>query len=94
MNNYYVINLEEVDIEEDHPYTLIFKGYIPTFGGSRLYTFKYGGAVTYTDAAIAEDIKEDFAEQLSEDYGCGYKFDLTEVKEKLEAKHQYRMKMV
>lgn len=92
-NYYYVINLEKVDIEKEHPYTLVFKGYIPTYGSNKLYTFKYDGDIVYTDAAIADDIKKDFAEQLLEDYGCGIIFDLGEVREKIKIKNQYRMKM-
>lgn len=93
MNNYYVVNLESVDIEKDHPYTLVFKGYIPTFGGNKLYTFKYDGNIAFTDAAISDVIKEDFENQLLEDYGRGYIFDLNEVRRKLKDKDQYRMKM-
>ena len=56
---YYVVNLETVNIEKEHPYTLVFKGYIPTFGGNKLYTFKYDGAISYTDSMMPEDIKKD-----------------------------------
>lgn len=93
MSNYYVINLEKVNIEKEHPYTLVFKGYIPTFGGNKIYTFKYDGDIAFTDASMRDDIKEDFANQLLEDYGCGILFDLEEVRKKLKSKHQYRMKM-
>lgn len=53
MNNYFVVNLENVNIEKNHPYTLVFKGYIPTFGSNnRLYTFKYDGEIAFTDSMI------------------------------------------
>lgn len=93
MCNYYVINLDKVNIEKDHPYTLVFEGYIPTFGGNKLYTFKYDGDIAFTDASLPDAIKEDFVNQLSEDYGCGIMFDLKEVRNKLINKKQYRMKM-
>lgn len=92
MNNYYVVNLEKVNIEKEHPYTLVFKGYIPTFGDNKLYTFKYDGDISFTDSSLSDDIKEDFANQLLEDYGCGIMFDLKEVRKKLKTKNQYRMK--
>ena len=93
MNNYYVVNLETVNIESGHPYTLVFKGYIPTFGGNKLYTFKYDGDISYTDSMMTEDIKEDFSKQLCEDYGCGIMFDLNIVRKQLSEKSQYRMKI-
>lgn len=93
MCNYYVINLDKVNIEKDHPYTLVFEGYIPTFGSNKLYTFKYDGDIVFTNASLTVDIKKDFANQLSEDYGCGIMFDLREVRKKLKNKRQYRMKM-
>lgn len=93
INNYYVVNLETVNIEKEHPYTLVFKGYIPTFGGNKLYTFKYDGAISYTDSMMPENIKKDFADQLCEDYGCGIKFELKKVRKQLKEKIQYRMKM-
>lgn len=94
MNNYFVVNLENVKIEKEHPYTLVFKGYIPTFGSNnKLYTFKYDGDIVDTDSMMPEDIKRDFAEQLSRDYGYGIMFDLEEVKAKLKQKSQYRMKI-
>lgn len=43
MSREFVINLEEVTIEKDHPYTLVFKGYIPACSSNRLYTFRYDG---------------------------------------------------
>lgn len=93
INNYYVVNLETVDIEKEHPFTLVFKGYIPTFGGNKLYTFKYDGAISYTDSMMTDDIKQKFADQLFEDYGCGIMFDIKKVKKQLGVKFQYRMKM-
>lgn len=93
IHNYYVINLESVDIEKNHPYTLIFKGYIPTYGGNKLYTFKYDGQICYTDAMLTEKIKKDFAKQLYKDYGCGIMFDLQQVIQKLNNKFQYRIEM-
>jgi len=94
MNNYFVVNLENVNIEKNHPYTLVFKGYIPTFGSNnRLYTFKYDGEIAFTDSMMPEDIKRDFTKQLSEDYGSGIMFDLKEVRKQLKQKFQYRMKM-
>lgn len=92
-NTYYVVNLESVEIEKDHPYTLVFKGYIPTFGGNKLYTFKYDGDIAYTDSMMTEEIKKDFAEQLFNDYKCGIKFDLKKARTILKQKSQYRMKM-
>lgn len=93
MSNYFVINLEEVNIEKEHPYTLVFRGYIPTFGSNKLYTFKYDGLITLTDGPVAGNIKEEFENQLLEDYGCGIMFDLNEVRKKLKTKNQYKMKM-
>lgn len=92
-NNYYVVNLETVNIERGHPFTLVFKGYIATYGGNKLYTFKYDGDISYTDSMMPEDIKKDFSEQLLEDYGCGIMFDLKEARKQLSKKSQYRMKM-
>lgn len=61
MNNYYVVNLVSVDIEKAHRYILIFKGYISTYGGNnKLYTFKYDGDISYTDAALPDEVKKDF----------------------------------
>lgn len=92
--NYYVINLENVNIEKEHPYTLIFKGYIPTFGRSdKLYTFKYDGSIVYTDSVMPEKVKANFEEQLLEDYGCGILFELKDVRRQLKSKSQYRMEM-
>lgn len=92
--NYYVVNLDDVYIETNYPYTLIFKGYIPTFGNSsKLYTFKYDGDITYTNASMPEEVKWDLKKQLLEDYGCGIKFDLNKVKAQLERKSQYRMQI-
>lgn len=92
--NYYVVNLEDVIIEENHPYTLIFKGSIPTFGSSnKLYTFKYDGSITYTDASMPEQVKRDFEKQLWNDFKYGYKFDINKVKAQLERESQYRMEM-
>jgi len=94
MSNYFVVNLENVNIEKEHPFTLVFKGYIPTYGSNnKLYTFKYDGEIVFTDSMMSEDIKRDFAEQLLEDYGCGIMFDLKNVKMQLKQKSQYRMKM-
>ena len=94
MNNYYVVNLEDVEKNEKHPYTLIFKGYIPTFGrNDKLYTFKYDGDIIYTDACMPENVKKDFEKQLAKDFGCGKNFNLDEVRSKLEENNQYRMKM-
>lgn len=93
MSSYFVVNLESVSIQKAHPYTLVFKGYIPTYGGNKLYTFKYDGGIAQTDSMMTEDIKRDFAEQLCEDYGCGIIFDLGKVKSQLKVKSQYRMKM-
>lgn len=94
MSNFYVINLEDVIIEKDHPYTLVFKGYIQTYGNNnKIYTFKYDGEITYTDAIMPEKVCRDFCDQLMQDYGCGIKFDRNTVKSKLSAKNQYRMKM-
>ena len=90
--NYYVMNLKEVNIEKKHPYTLIFKGYVPVFGGNKLYTFKYDGDVV-TDCSMSEKIKYNFKKQLSEDYGCGIMFDIKDVRRKLEVKSQYRIEM-
>ena len=91
MSSYYVINLREVNIKKGHPCTLVFKGHIPTFGGNKLYTFEYDGDIKFTDAALTSDIKEDFGNQLLEDYGCGIMFDLNEVRKKLKTKNRYRM---
>lgn len=94
MSSYFVVNLESVSIQKAHPYTLVFKGYIPTYGrNDKLYTFKYDGAIVDTDSMMSEDIKQDFAEQLCGDYGCGILFDLTKVRNQLKKKSQYRMKM-
>ncbi len=94
MSNFYVINLEDVIIEKNHPYTLVFKGCIPTYGNNnKIYTFKYDGEITYTDAIMPEKVSRDFCEQLMEDYGCGIIFDVNKVKAKLKTKKQYRMKM-
>lgn len=80
MSREFVINLEEVSIEEDHPYTLVFKGYIPAYSSNRLYTFRYDGQIAYSDAYMVEEVKENFAEQLEKDYGYAKKFELKEVK--------------
>ena len=94
MNNYYVVNLENVKTNKNHPYTLTFKGYIPTFGQTtKLYTFKYDGSISFTDADMPESVKIDFAKQLSEDYGSGRKFKEKEVKEQLKKKNQYKMQI-
>lgn len=94
MNNYFVVNLERVTIEKGHPYTLVFKGYIPTYGdNNRLYTFKYDGDIQYTNASMADDIQKDFANQLQSDYGYGNIFDMKRVKKQLKEKSQYRMKI-
>lgn len=95
MNNYFVVNLENVYIEKGHLCTLVFKGYIPTYGSNnKLYTFKYDGKIIYTDSMMSEDIKRDFAEQLLEDFGGnGIRFNLKEVKKQLKQKSQYRMKI-
>lgn len=94
MNNYYVVNLEDVNIMPKSPYTLVFKGYVPTYGQSnKLYTFRYDGDVAFTDAPMSDDIKEDFAEQLMEYYDCGIMFDIIKVKNQLKKKSQYRMKI-
>ena len=93
VNSYYVVNLNSVSIQKAHPYTLVFKGYIATYGGNKLYTFKYDGAISYTDSMMPEDIKKDFAEQLCEDYGCGIMFNLEMVRNQLKKKSQYRMRM-
>lgn len=93
MSSYYVVNLESVSIQKKHPYTLVLKGYIPTYGGNKLYTFKYDGAIIYTDSMMTEAIKKDFAEQLCEDYKCGIMFELEKVRNQLKKKSQYRMKM-
>lgn len=94
MCSYFVVNLESVSIQKAHPYTLVFKGYIPTYGGNnKLYTFKYDGGIAHTDSIMPEDIKQDFAEQLCDDYGCGILFDLGTVRSQLKKKSQYRMKM-
>lgn len=93
MSRVFVINLEEVTIENDHPYTLVFKGYIPAYSNNRLYTFRYDGQIAYSDAYMDEEVKENFAEQLEKDYGYAKKFDLLEVQKQLKEKRQYRMKM-
>lgn len=92
MNNYYVINLEEVTIKKGHPYTLIFKGFIPTYGTNKLYTFEYNGDIE-TDAMMPEEVKREFTEQLKNDYGVGIMFDKKEIKKQLKLKKQYKMKM-
>lgn len=93
MSREFVINLEEVTIEKDHPYTLVFKGYIPAYSSNRLYTFRYDGQIAYSDAYMDEEVKENFAEQLKKDYGYAKKFELKEVQKKLKEKRQYGMKM-
>lgn len=88
MNNEYVVNLKDVYIEENHPYTLIFKGYVR----NRLCTFVFDGNIRDTDASMTDEVKEDFAKQLSVDYGHGM-FNENKVRKQLEKKFQYRMKM-
>ena len=92
MSNYYVINLEKVNIEKGHPYTLVFEGYIPTFGNNKLYTFKYDGDIAFTDASLPDDIKEDFENQLLKDYGCVIMFDLKEVRKNWKLKNNIEWK--
>ena len=89
---YYVINLEEVSINKSHPYTLIFKGYVPTYGGNKLYTFEYNGDID-TDCSMPDKVEADFKEQLRTDYGFGIIFDINDVRRKLRMKNQYRMEM-
>lgn len=93
MVDYYVINLETVKIEKGHPYTLVFKGYIPTYGNNKLFTFKYDGGIAYTDAEMPDEIKKEFAKQLQDDYEYDEKFDIKKAKQQLEDKKQYRIKM-
>ena len=94
MDRYYVINLEDVTKERKHPYTLVFKGFISTYGqNNKCYTFKYDGEIAFTDAMMPDDVREDFANQLHDDYGCGKIFDIKQARKQLEKKRQYRMKM-
>lgn len=93
MSRKYVINLEKVKIEKKHPYTLVFKGYVPALSTDKLYTFKYDGEISYTDAYIPDKVKEDFGNQLFDDYNSGLKFDIKDVRKKLKKKSQYMMKM-
>lgn len=87
MNSEYVINLKEVHVKKGS-YTLIFKGYVR----NRLCFFEYDGDIKDTNAGMTEEVKKDFAKQLSEDYGYGI-FDENKVRKQLEQKFQYRMKM-
>lgn len=92
-SEYYVVNLESVRIKPDHPYTLIFKGYISTYGNNKLFTFEYDGAICYTDSSMSENIKRDFARQLREAYEPGYMFDQNRVNMLLSQKAHYRMRV-
>ena len=90
---YFVINLESVKIEKEHPYTLVFEGWVPTYGNNKSHTFKYDGSIAYTTMSMPDKVQKDFVNQLLEDYGCGIKFDLKKVKKQLKSKSQYRMEM-
>lgn len=89
----YVINLEKVKIEKNHPYTIVFEGYVPMLSANKLYTFKYDGDISYTDAYMSDKVKESFGKQLFKDYNSGIKFNVKEVREKMKKKSQYRIKM-
>lgn len=85
-----VVNLESVTIVKDSPYTLKFKGYVPTYG-HKLYTFVYDGDIGYTDFAMSDDKKTKFADLLAQDYGFGREFDFELIQNQLKEKSQYRL---
>lgn len=89
---YFVINMEEVNIEKEHPYTLVFKGYVPTFGGNTLHTFTYNGDISST-CSMPENVMEEFKQQLREEYGFGIIFNKKVVRKKFETKKRYFMEM-
>ena len=90
MKNYYVFNFESVDVESDHPCTLKFEGYIPVFGGDRLYTFEFTGTDLTTTASVKDSILKKLKKELHEDYGSA-PYELSKAQDQLEQKFQYRI---
>ena len=87
----YTVSLESAEIEPEHPYTIIFKGYAPS-DKNKLFTFKYGGPTLETDATMTDEVKRDFELQLEDVFGVGIKFDIDKVREQLKAKSRFVMK--
>ena len=81
------IFLDNVYIDKDHPYTLIFEGY----RGDTPLKFRYNGDIEDINVGMSDEVKHNFERQLLEDYGCGFKFDIKEVKNKLKNKPMYKI---
>lgn len=88
--SYYVILLKSADINPEHPYTIIFKGYA-SCDNNKLFTFKYGGESLITDAIMSDKVRRDFDLQLKNVFGVGIMFDINKVRKQLETNFRFEM---